>query len=290
MTVFLDGIAAQFYRGIGAEVQYIAPFSSVNFFIGANNSGKSIVLCLLAEQLAQAKSGKNIKPLEGPEVHRARETGQFLMAVGRRAETISNEITKENEAKHFQAQTYEYPQRTFGTEVRKICEKLTVNGQLWTVLKGHEPMQLHPSVAIQTAKNWDAEWQAVWSALTGQGRGGFDHWIPETLRVIAQRVMPALPSIFLVPAKRVLGKKDEAFDDLSGKGLIDHMASLQSPDYNRWKDDTEKFDRINRFLQEVTGKEGARCSIPDDHIDHRRSAFFMARSVLRDIRDGVRAC
>ena len=32
------------------------------------------------------------------------------------------------------------------------------------------------------------------------------------------------------------------------------------------------------------------CPIPDDHIDPRRSAFFMARSVLRDIRSGVRAC
>jgi hypothetical protein len=29
------------------------------------------------------------------------------------------------------------------------------------------------------------------------------------------------------------------------------------------------------------------CSIPDDHIDPRRSAFFMARSVLSDIREGV---
>ena len=32
------------------------------------------------------------------------------------------------------------------------------------------------------------------------------------------------------------------------------------------------------------------CSIPDDHISPRRSALFMARSVLRDIRDGARAC
>jgi hypothetical protein len=28
------------------------------------------------------------------------------------------------------------------------------------------------------------------------------------------------------------------------------------------------------------------CSIPDDHIDSRRCAFFMARSVLSDIREG----
>jgi len=32
------------------------------------------------------------------------------------------------------------------------------------------------------------------------------------------------------------------------------------------------------------------CSIPDDHIDPRRYAFFMARSVLRDIRNGVLPC
>ena len=29
-----------------------------------------------------------------------------------------------------------------------------------------------------------------------------------------------------------------------------------------------------------------KCSIPDDHIDPRRSALFMARSVLRDIQTG----
>ena len=35
---------------------------------------------------------------------------------------------------------------------------------------------------------------------------------------------------------------------------------------------------------------GVSCSVPDDHIDPRRSAFFMARSVLRDIQNGVRPC
>jgi hypothetical protein len=32
------------------------------------------------------------------------------------------------------------------------------------------------------------------------------------------------------------------------------------------------------------------CLIPDDHISPRRSALFMARSVLRDLRDGGRSC
>ena len=33
-----------------------------------------------------------------------------------------------------------------------------------------------------------------------------------------------------------------------------------------------------------------RCSIPDDHISPRRSALFMARSVLRELRDGGQPC
>lgn len=32
------------------------------------------------------------------------------------------------------------------------------------------------------------------------------------------------------------------------------------------------------------------CSIPDDHIDPRRTALFMARSILREVRDGGRTC
>jgi len=42
---------------------------------------------------------------------------------------------------------------------------------------------------------------------------------------------------------------------------------------------------------DLDGQEAAvKCSIPDDHISPRRSALFMARSVLRDLRDGRRSC
>jgi hypothetical protein len=262
MTNFLDGIAAQFYRGIGAEVQYIGPFARVNFFIGANNAGKSIVLNLLADQLGRVVSGKCIQSLPGPEVHRARESGQFLMAVGRCVETVSEAIIKPQEANHFQARSGGYPPPTFRSEIVKICEKLTVSGQIWAVPKGGQPTEIYPPVALDTAKHWTNEWQQVWSVLTGQHSGGYTLWIPEALRMIVKTVMPALPSIFLIPAKRVLGRKDEEFDDLSGKGLIDHLATLQNPDWNR-QVDREKFGRINRFLQEVTGKPHATLEVPN---------------------------
>ena len=44
-------------------------------------------------------------------------------------------------------------------------------------------------------------------------------------------------------------------------------------------------ERVGRTLPFVS-----KCSIPDDHIDPRRSALFMARSILREVREGVGAC
>ncbi len=51
--------------------------------------------------------------------------------------------------------------------------------------------------------------------------------------------------------------------------------------------------QIGRLEIEKSPEIAARlnmCFIPDDHISPRRSALFMARSVLRDIRDGAWAC
>lgn len=262
MSVFLDGIAAQFYRGIGAEVQFICPLSRMNFFIGANNSGKSIVLGLLAEQLKQVKSGKSVKPLDGPEVHRARETGQFLMAIGCKAETVLQRMIQKQEGRHFHARHGGYPPPTFQSQADALLKKLGVLDHIWSVPKGHQPSEIYPPVDPEKAKSWISEWQEVWQALyPGVGGGGYSVWIPETLKAVIQYVTPPLPEIHLVPAKRVLGNRGEAFDDLSGKGLIDHLATLQQPNWDK-QSDREKFQRINRFLQEVTGKPKATLEVP----------------------------
>lgn len=274
MSVFLDGIAAQFYRGIGAEVQFIGPFSRMNFFIGANNAGKSIVLGLLAEQLKQAKSGKSIKPLDGPEVHRARDTGQFLLAVGRRTDTVVKAVVKRQEGKQFRPDHGGYPPPTFQSEVAKICSHLSVQDQVWVVPMGHQPAPLYPEVETNNARRWVNEWHAVWTLLTDSRGGSWKDWIPVTLRAVSQDVMPVLPNIHLVPAKRVLGNKDEAFDDLSGKGLIGLLASLQNPSFGK-EDDRKKFLRVNQFLQEVTGKADASLEVPHNrdyllvHMDQK---------------------
>jgi hypothetical protein len=262
MSVFLDGIAAQFYRGIGGDVQFIAPFSRINFFIGANNAGKSIVLGLLAEQLAQVKTGAALKPLDGPEQYKGAETGKFLLAVGRNFETVLNAVSESHQKKHFQPRHGSTPRPTFRNQIEVVLRQLEKCGQVWVVPKERHTSQVYPPVDVDEAQGWILEWLAVWQAMyPSRGGGDYRAWIPDTLEVVTRHVLPSLPHIYLVPAKRVLGNKDEAFDDLSGKGLIDHLATLQQPNWDK-QEDREKFQRINRFLQEVTGKLDATLEVP----------------------------
>ena len=49
-------------------------------------------------------------------------------------------------------------------------------------------------------------------------------------------------------------------------------------------------EAVAHGLSRDVGMAVSSCSIPDDDISPRRSALFMARSVLRDILGEVRAC
>lgn len=272
MTIFLDGVAAQFYRGIGADVQFVAPFSRINFFIGANNSGKSIVLNLLASQLERVGSGKTAQPLHGPEVHRGEKSGQFLMAIGRQPKEIVGRVLSEYDEHKSRAAFY--LRTDLHLTLAKICEKASTNGTVWVVSDGGKS-ELYPAISVDAACEWLIPWQATWSMLTNKGQGDIkQHWIPETLQTISRNALPKLPKVHLIPAKRVLGNKGEAFDDLSGRGLIDHIATLQNPAWDR-QEDRLKFNRINRFVQEVTGKPGATLEVPNGrehllvHMDNK---------------------
>ncbi|MEP0954127.1 MAG: hypothetical protein ABJH45_00385 [Paracoccaceae bacterium] len=99
MDVFLDGVAVRYYRGIGEEIQYVAPFSKMNFFIGANNSGKSIFLNLLASHLRSVADGNMSKTLDGLEEHRGEKSGRFFVALGKSKQGLLQQILVSNEQK-----------------------------------------------------------------------------------------------------------------------------------------------------------------------------------------------
>ncbi|MEO9518132.1 MAG: AAA family ATPase [Paracoccaceae bacterium] len=78
----------------------------------------------------------------------------------------------------------------------------------------------------------------------------------------------------MIPAKRTLGLAGESFEDLSGRGLIDHLATLQNPAWDK-QEDREKFKRITNFLRTVTGKSDATLEVPSGrehllvHMDNK---------------------
>ena len=81
--VYLQGLALRFYRGIGEETQYIAPFSKLNFFVGPNNAGKSIVLNFLAEHFPWGRGDDARKSaISSPIRFRGLKSGEPTAALG----------------------------------------------------------------------------------------------------------------------------------------------------------------------------------------------------------------
>ncbi|MEQ8655896.1 MAG: AAA family ATPase [Hyphomicrobiales bacterium] len=272
MSVFLDGVAARFYRGIGPETQFIGPFSKVNFFIGANNNGKSIVLNLLNDRLATELNREPSKQLDAVETYRGRETGKFVIAVGVLPESVRNSVI-EFERKHNHIQSNFIPRLKLAVD--DILDNAAVSGLFWTNKHEGTSVSIFPQPNVKDAENWTDDWNLVWRSLTNRtGGGATQQWIPQTLEELPKNARPNIPPVHLIPAKRQLGEKGESFDDLSGRGLIDHLASLQNPSYDK-QSDRDRFERINAFLREITGKSEAKLEVPSDrehllvHMDNK---------------------
>lgn len=269
MKIYLDGIAIRFYRGIGPEAQFIGPFSKMNFFIGANNAGKSIILNLLAQRLPGLLSGKPQKQIDPTEAYRGGETGELEVAVGRTAESVTRAINAEIDARKSGAS------RALGPSVEAIVTGLAKQGLLWASINDRQQTALYPSRRLEELVAIQCDWGTVWHLLTGTSGGGLEgSWIPQTLAIVAKCARPSLPPIHLIPAKREFGVKGQTFDDLSGRGLIDHLATLQNPNFDQ-QEDKERFERINAFVQEITGKADAKLEVPSErqhllvHMDNK---------------------
>ncbi len=273
MTVFLEGVAAQFYRGIGAETQYIAPFGTMNFFIGANNAGKSIVLNLIADHVADAAAGNPPKLKDAVEAFKGSTAGPFVLALGNQDIKVAAKIVASKRGEGFRSQRYQSQNLKYALE--KVVANLAQDCVVWRCQNSNRDPEIFPPVDPAKSSEWTGEWYNLWSMLTNQSGGSaLQHWIPETIQTIAQHLSLSFPKIHLIPAKRVLGDKGASYDDLSGKGLLDELAKLQSPSLDK-QDDLKKFARINGFLQEVTGKRDARLTVPAErehllaHMDNK---------------------
>lgn len=262
MAVFLKGLALRNYRGIGPDIQRMAGFKDFNFFIGANNVGKSAVLRFISTYLPlEAQSRSERRDIATLERHRGSGRGEMRVEFGFSIEDFCKSIF--SVAPQMEA---------VEEELSSIAVALTENGYVWGGC--NDPFEA--DIGADLGDKFDAvrhalddnSWYGVWARLTGSRGGDIEvHWIPEVLLRIFAAQEYEIPCTRLIPAIRQIGPKSELFSDFSGKGLIDRLAQLQNPDLDK-RQEYEDFKQINAFVQNVTGCSDAQIEIPHnrDHV------------------------
>jgi AAA ATPase domain len=263
MSVYLKAIAIKFYRGIGPEIQKIQPFSKINFFVGANNSGKSIILNFLHERLVLFSGiGKSVNGNLGASAYRGAQTGELSAAIGIPTDDFRRVVIRHLGGSDGAMLNI--------ASIDLLMDCLSEDGTIWICINKAAEKREFLNVPInEVLMNLipDFQWQRLWNALTGMTGGSLtQNWVPHTLRTMLNMQEIQLPECLLIPAKRELGPRGEAFDDLTGKGLIDHLASIQNPDHDE-RHLEETFESINNFLRTVTDRPEAKLEVPS-HRNH----------------------
>lgn len=257
MTVFLHGLGLQNYRGIGSRAQRLAPFRRFNFFIGANNAGKSAVLNFISKYISSRVSANaEVAPLEK---HLGGSSGPMAMSVG-----IPTDVFIRNSMNMMNTDT---DRSSCKDAVAALSRKISVDGIVWMVSdvphRNSWKFELDEEFISRALE--PREWQRLWISCTNYTNGGgMNDWFPTVIdRLKLHQASLNFPPVRIIPAIRTIGPKGQGFEDSSGRGLIDRLAELQNPPYDK-RSDGEIFEKINIFLKNVTDDSTASIEIPHD--------------------------
>ncbi|MFM0292738.1 MULTISPECIES: AAA family ATPase [Paraburkholderia] len=257
-NVYLQGLKLTNYRGIGPKQQTMAPFKTFNFFIGANNTGKSAVLSFISRHIPPKLSTPGVSAVSTVdllELHGGVTGTPISMALGIEASIFVSAVMDRIPHPSHRDQATLY--------VTRITAALSSDGYVW--FKSRVPYEqklalIYDFASVTTVVNHDA-WRFVWNILTGRQGGGIQAWIQETMLALEGIAKLHMPASYLIPAIREVGPSGNKLEDYSGKGLIDRLAEIQSPDHDK-RSDRKLFDKINNFLATVTGVDSAQIEIP----------------------------
>lgn len=253
MPIYLHGLGLRNFRGIGPDLQKLFPFKEFNFFIGTNNAGKSTVLDFLRKYLP-VKGASNQKHVLNP-------LDYFIGG----QDSVAPAALLAIPVRTFQDACTNLPAQ-FTTLRNRMCEAISKNGAVWLQMpvekKGNLTLETPPTQQFfQAARIHSHEIHQFWATAHRSSGGNIENSISVLVADFISAQSTTFPSVQLIPAIRQIGPTSQAFEDLSGKGLIDKLAAIQSPDHDRRRD-YNLFESINRFLQTVTGRTNARIEIP----------------------------
>lgn len=271
MPIFLQGLALRNFKGIGPSTQYLAPFKNFNFFIGANNSGKSTVLTFLHKYLHNVVDSNQPPPVFDPlDKHSGPGATATESAIGIRTSEFLAEVMRSVQGQY---------KSEIEDDLGKICDLLTFDSMIWVKLVAsrgittlgylqdpdHDKIlsifHVHPQYAANAINR-------LWMLFTHRQGGTIKDWIPETLDQMLSAQKFHFPNVRLITAIRDISSPGGDLD-YSGRNLIQHLAQLQNPEHDQ-PAHRVMFAKINHFLQTVTDRPNAQIEVP-----HHRSHILV---------------
>lgn len=282
MPTHLKALSLQFYRGIGPDKQVMGPFSEMNLFIGANNSGKSTVLNFIRERLPFARGTKQGLSLGPAEDFRGEVTGSSTAAVGvPQAEFISrveaclmNSNTKSEQL----------------GMIKIIVDRLSTHGFIWVTADhgGEYRFETEFDVFELSELLEHNAWNILSHYLSLNSGIGAPQSVKEVLNYMLRVQVIKFPQVAHIPAERDLGEGATGFQIRNEKTLIDELAELQIPDHDR-REDRLLFDKITNFVRVVTGEDDVTIEVPHDrkhvlvHIDNKVLPLFRLGTGIQEV-------
>ena len=261
-TVYLAGIALRNYRAVGNEPQFFGPFKRFNFFIGANNSGKSTVLAAITQRIGPIARREKLAVELPLDTHLGKHQSETKIGVAGRVSDTYDRILKDAPFQNVATETGVF------TLLKSIVEYLSTGGLIW-LAPGAPGAVLQPWTDVNMSKlrelGSDRNWQVAWQQTTRQTGGDImNHWVPQILGYVLTHIHVAIPKANIIPAIRQITKKGFDFTDWSGAGLIDELATMQNPKLEERPSKIEKFALVNKFLASVTETPDAKIEVTHD--------------------------
>lgn len=245
----LEAIEIGGFRSFGT-LQHFDSFSKINLLIGQNNVGKSNFFKFL----------KNVYPKTGRENNALLENGDRHIPVAKnfRYGFVVNKqlLTKQLIAK------FKVKDVNSESSLEKLITQINKDKPvIWFYLDEGSNLEKNEGVLNAFDSLQDNELQGLWIQLTSfSGGGGRDsNWIPDVIKHFNSR--PIVHKVEFIPAIREVNSKSTNREQFSGERLIDDLAKLQNPSSHE-QHLREKFENINKFLQEVTTNLSAKIEIP----------------------------